>query len=130
MISSPISVALNCSARIIAEDIPQKRFAGSYTSNSTSTMSRLNYYYLDYLHKEVGLTRKDVDSVPESGRADDACSVIADKKYVQKQLAEVSDEQLFKAVKSLCDDPELPTRKDAIMYIVWMVALSIKEEII
>ena len=93
-------------------------------------MSRLNYYYLDYLHKEVGLTRKDVDSVPESGRADDACSVIADQKYVQKQLAEVSDEQLFKAVKSLCDDPELPTRKDAIMYIVWMVALSIKEEII
>lgn len=93
-------------------------------------MSRLKYYYLDYLHKEVGLTRKDIESVPESGSADDACSVIADKKYVQKQLAEISDEQLFKAVKNLCDDPELPTRKDAVMYIVWMVALSIKEEMI
>lgn len=90
-------------------------------------MSRLNYYYLDYLHREVGLTRKDIESVPESGSADDACSVIADKKYVQKQLAEISDEQLFKAVNSLCDNPELPTRKDAIIYIVWMVALSIKE---
>lgn len=93
-------------------------------------MSRLNYYYLDYLYREVGLTRKDIESVPESGSGDDACSVIADKKYVQKQLVEVSDEQLFKAVKSLCDDPELPTRKDAIIYIVWMVALSIKEEMI
>lgn len=91
-------------------------------------MSRLNYYYLDYLYREIGLTRKDIESVPQSGRGDEACSVIADKKYVQKQLAEVSDEQLFKAVKSLCDDPELTSRKEAIMYIVWMVALSIKEE--
>lgn len=91
-------------------------------------MSRLNYYYLDYLYREVGLTPKDIESVPESGGGDDACSVIADKKYVQKQLADVSDGQLFEAVKSLCDDPELPSRKEAIMYIVWMVALSIKEE--
>lgn len=91
-------------------------------------MSRLNYYYLDYLYLEIGLTRKDIESVPQSGSGDEACSVIADKKYVQKQLADVSDEQLFKAVKSLCDDPELISRKDAIMYIVWMVALSIKEE--
>lgn len=91
-------------------------------------MSRLNYYYLDYLYREVGLTRKDIESVPESGRGDDACSVIADKKYVQKQFEGVSDEQLFKAVESLCDNPELPFRKDAIMYIVWMVALSIKDE--
>lgn len=91
-------------------------------------MSRLNYYYLDYLYREVGLTRKDIESVPESGSGDDACSVIADKKYVQKELADKTDEQLFEAVNSLCDEPELPTRKDAIMYIVWMVALSIKEE--
>lgn len=47
---------------------------------------------------------------------------------MQKQLAEVTDEQLFDAVKSLCDNPELPSRKIAIMYIVWVVALSIKEE--
>lgn len=47
-------------------------------------MPRLNYDYLDYLHREIGLTRSDIDSVPQSGSADDACSVIADKKYVQK----------------------------------------------
>ena len=92
----------------------------------TKSMSRLNYYYLDYLYREIGLTRSDIESVPESRSGDDACSVIADKKYVQKQLA---DEQLFDAVKSLCDNPELPSRKIAIMYIVWMVALSIKEEV-
>lgn len=91
-------------------------------------MSKLKYYYLDYLHREVGLTRGDIESVPESGSGDDACSIIADKKYVRKQLAEVTDEQLFDAVKRLCDDPELTSRKNAIMYIVWMVALSIKEE--
>ena len=77
-------------------------------------MSRLNYYYLDYLYREIGLTRSDIESVPESRSGDDACSV--------------TDEQLFNAVKSLCDNPELPSRKIAIMYIVWMVALSIKEE--
>lgn len=28
-------------------------------------MSRLNYYYLDYLYREIGLTRSDIESVPE-----------------------------------------------------------------
>ena len=74
-------------------------------------MSRLNYYYLDYLCREVGLTRSDIESVPESGSRDDACSVIADKRYVQKQLAEINDGQLFDAVKSLCDNPGLTSRK-------------------
>lgn len=91
-------------------------------------MSKLNYYYLDYLHREIGLTRQDIESVPESGSGDDICSVIADKRYVKKQLAEISNEQLFEAVRRLCDEPELSSRKDAIMYIVWMVALSIKDE--
>lgn len=91
-------------------------------------MSKLNYSYLDYLHREIGLTRKDIESVPESGSGDDACSVIADKEYVQQQLKDLSDDKLKEAVCSLCDDPELPTRKDSIMYIVWMVALNIKEE--
>lgn len=91
-------------------------------------MSRCNYYYLDHLCREIGLTRKDIESVSESGSADDACSAIADKKYVQKQLVDISDEQLFRSVKSLCDAPELSSRKDAIMYIVWMVALFIKDE--
>lgn len=49
-------------------------------------MSRLNYYYLDYLYREIGLTRSDIESVPESRSGDDACSVIADKKYVQNNL--------------------------------------------
>lgn len=91
-------------------------------------MAKLNYYYLDYLYREIGLTAADVRNVPESGSADDACSRIADKKYVKAQFADMSFEQLQKVVCNLCDEPEINTRKDAIMYIVWMVALSIKEK--
>lgn len=86
------------------------------------------YYYLDYLYREIGLLPEDIESVPESGSGDDACSVIADRGYVQQQLADIPDDKLFEIVKSLCDDPELTTRKHAIEYIVWMAALGIKEE--
>lgn len=89
---------------------------------------RKQYYYLDYLYREIGLLPEDIETVPESDCADDACSVIADKGYVQKQLEDIPDDKLFEAVKSLCDNPELTTRKHAIEYIVWMVALGIKEE--
>ena len=89
----------------------------------------LGYYYLDYLYREIWLLPEDVEFVPEMGRADFACSVIADKKYVQKQLENIPDDKLFEAVKALCDNPELTSRRDAYQYIVWMVALGIKEDI-
>lgn len=87
----------------------------------------LIYEYLDYLHREIGLLPEDVANVPLAGCADDACSEIADKQYVIDQLADLSDEKLFEAVRSLCDDPELTSRKQAIEYIVWMAACAIKE---
>ncbi|MCS3085363.1 hypothetical protein NXW09_29180 [Bacteroides ovatus] len=31
-----------------------------------------SYYYLDYLHREIFLEEEDIQTVPESGRADDA----------------------------------------------------------
>ena len=40
-----------------------------------------SYYYLDYLHREIFLEEEDIQAVPESGRADDACSAIAEKPY-------------------------------------------------
>ena len=40
-----------------------------------------SYYYLDYLHREIFLEEEDIQTVPESGRADDACSAIAEKPY-------------------------------------------------
>lgn len=91
-------------------------------------MSKLNYYYLDYLYREIGLTAQDIKSVPESGSADNACSVIADKRYVKAQLKNISFSKLKDAVCSLCDNPAIHTRKEAVMYLVWIVALSIKEE--
>lgn len=90
-------------------------------------MEELIYDYLDYLHMEIGLKPEDIAEVPLAGCADVACSEIADKQYVIDQLAEVSDAKLFRAVGSLCDEPELNTRKDAIEYIVWLVACNIKE---
>lgn len=98
------------------------------TLNQTN-MARLNYYYLDYLYREIGLTRQDINSVPQLGSADDACAEIADKEYILAQLDDVSFEQLKYAVSCLCDNPAIETRRDAIMYLVWMVALNIKDEI-
>lgn len=45
-----------------------------------------SYYYLDYLHREIFLEEEDIQTVPESGRADDACSAIAEKPYVVEQF--------------------------------------------
>ena len=36
-----------------------------------------SYYYMDCLHREIFLEEEDIQAVPESGRADKACSAIA-----------------------------------------------------
>ena len=41
-----------------------------------------SYYYMDCLHREIFLEEEDIQAVPESGRADEACSAIAEKPYV------------------------------------------------
>ncbi len=87
-----------------------------------------SYYYLDYLHKEVFLEEEDIQAVPESGGADEACAVIADKMYMTQQFQADSFKVLKDAVCALCDSPQIRSRHDALMYIVWIVALSIKEE--
>ncbi len=87
-----------------------------------------SYYYLEYLHKEVFLEEEDIQAVPESGCADEACAVIAEKMYVKQQFQVDSFKVLKDAVCALCDSPQIRSRHDALMYIVWMVALNIKEE--
>ncbi len=87
-----------------------------------------SYYYLEYLHKEVFLEEEDIQAVPESGCADEACAVIAEKMYVKQQFQVDSFKVLKDAVCALCDSPPIRSRHDALMYIVWMVALNIKEE--
>lgn len=86
-------------------------------------------YYMDYLYQEVFLLDEDIEAVPESGYADNACSLIADKIYVQKQFENRSFDNLKDVVCKLCDEPEIETRHDAIMFLVWMAALGIKEEL-
>ena len=87
-----------------------------------------SYYYLDYLHREIFLEEEDIQAVPESGRADEACSAIAEKPYVMEQFMADSFQVLKDAVSHLCDSPEIKSRHDALMYIVWMAALDIKEQ--
>jgi len=54
-----------------------------------------SYYYLDYLHREIFLEEEDIQTVPESGRADDACSAIAEKPYVVEQF--MADSKMWPA---------------------------------
>lgn len=86
------------------------------------------YYYLDYLHREIFLEEDDIQAVPESGRADDTCAAIAEKTYVAEQFRADSFQTLKEVVNSLCDTPDIRNRHDALMYIVWMAATTIKEE--
>lgn len=95
--------------------------------SKASKNEKLLYTYFDHLYREVGLTRKDIKSVPASGPADDACSVIADKEYVKQQFADMTFEQLRQVVCALCDNPEITSRKEAIMFLVWVAALDIAE---
>lgn len=82
---------------------------------------------LDYLHREIFLEEEDIQTVPESGRADDACSAIAEKPYVVEQFMADSFRTLKDVASRLCDSPDIKSRHDALMYIVWRVALDIKE---
>ena len=88
----------------------------------------MEYYYIDYLHREIGLKKEDIDAVPEMGRADDACDEIAGKDYIVEQFRDMSFESLKYAVCCLCDNPEVDSRHDALMYLVWIAALDIKEQ--
>lgn len=85
-------------------------------------------YYIDYLYQGISLKEEDIEAVPEMGQADDACSIIADKKYIIRQFKDVSFKALKDTVCKLCDEPEIKSRKDALMYLVWLAALGIKEE--
>lgn len=86
-----------------------------------------SYYYMDCLHREIFLEEEDIQAVPESGRADDVCSAIAGKPYVVEQFMADSFRTLKDAVSRLCDSPDVKSRHDALMYIVWTAALDIRE---
>jgi len=88
----------------------------------------MNIYYIDYLHKEISLREEDVEAVPQGGVADEPCSVIADKPYIKKQFKNISFAVLKDTVLKLCDEPEIKSRKDALMYLIWLAALDIKEK--
>lgn len=99
-----------------------------FSQEEQAKPQEMKAYYMDYLYMEVFLLDEDIEAVPESGAADNACSLIADKPYIKKQFQDISFENLRDAVCKLCDEPKIKTRHDAIMYIAWLAALGIKEE--
>ncbi len=86
-------------------------------------------YYLDYLHREIFLEEEDIQTVLESGRPDEAFSAIAAKPYVMEQFMADSFQTLKDVVSRLCDSPDINSRHDALMYIVWMAVRNIKERL-
>lgn len=72
-----------------------------------------SYYYLDYLHREIFLEEEDIQTVPESGRADDACSAIAEKPYVVEQFMADSFRTLKDVASRLCDSPDIKSRHES-----------------
>lgn len=85
-------------------------------------------YNLDYLHRDISLKEEDIQAVPESGRADEACAAIADKEYIKKQFRDVSFAELKNAAQAMFDNPEIRSRKDALMFFIWFAVLNIKEQ--
>ena len=69
-----------------------------------------SYYYMDCLHREIFLEEEDIQAVPESGRADEACSAIAGKPYVVEQFMADSFRTLKDAASHLCDSPDVKSR--------------------
>lgn len=86
------------------------------------------YYHMDCLNCEIFLEEEDIQAVPESGRADEACAFIADKAYIKKQFRDIPFVRLRKAAATIFDNPDIPDRKTAIMFFIWHAALCIKEQ--
>lgn len=82
-------------------------------------------HYLDYLHREISLKKEDIQTVLESGRADEACAAIADKEYIKQQFRDIPLAELKKAAKALLGNLEIRSRKDALMFFIWSTALNI-----
>jgi hypothetical protein len=87
---------------------------------------KLEYDYLDYLYKEVGMKKKDAEYIAQQGDDEDRAREIANESYFFKQFKNDSDEKLIDAVQKITGEvSDCETREDALMYLAWMVAWDI-----
>lgn len=85
--------------------------------------------YLSTSCFEFQLTRNDAEQCSHMGRCDEDVEVVRKKKYVKRQLDELSDEDLKEILKEYSCYDEGDTRDDMEAYIVWLAAGNIVEDI-
>ena len=91
-------------------------------------MARLNYDYIESI--ELGLTKQDVVTIAQPCCDNtDACEMVAKKKYIQRQLKNVSTDKIADAVKSYAVTLNgNETREGFIVILLWLKAWNIADE--
>ena len=91
-------------------------------------MARLNYDYIESI--ELGLTKQDVVAIAQPCCDNtDTCEMVAKKKYIQRQLENVSTDKIADAVKSYAVTLNgNETREDFIVILLWLMAWNIADE--
>ena len=91
-------------------------------------MAKLNYGYCDCI--EIGMTKQDVLMIAQSCcQNDESCKIVSKKRYIKRQLKDVTTEKMHTALKSWAvslDGNE--TREDFIEILLWLIAWNLKEE--
>lgn len=90
---------------------------------------RTRFAYLSTTSFEFQLTRNDAERCSHMGRCDEDVEAVRKKKYVKRQLDELSDEEMKEILKEYCCYDEGDTRDDMEAYIVWLAAGDIVEDI-
>lgn len=90
-------------------------------------MARLNYDYIESI--ELGLTKQDVVAIAQPCCDNtDVCEMVAKKKYIQRQLENVSTDKIADAVKSYAVTLNgNETREDFIVILLWLMAWNIAD---
>ena len=88
------------------------------------------YNYANY-GNDIYFTRKDVNTICQSGHNDEAVALVLKRPYIKKQVAKLSPEQLAKELKEwgTWTDNQLKCHTENINRWVWVSAWNIYDSI-
>ncbi len=91
----------------------------------------VNKLYASLNYFDLYFTCQDVDSMPLSGRCDDAVKIIAKKPYIARQFASIDNSKLIKELSEYgaWDNVELQDKQANIERIIWIACGDIKENL-
>ena len=79
---------------------------------------------------DLELTKKDILACSHAGNCDDDCEQAAQQEYIQKQLADVSNEAILCALAQMgIEVNDENDRQELIETIIWDAACNLREEI-